>query len=74
MKNWIIIIDIQFVQIKCIWKLFAKNLNDLNIQLFGKTVYYSVSSSSNLPFDLLGSEEPPKFHAVPHFRYISNVS
>ena len=59
------IIDIQYVQIKGIWRLFVKNLNDFNIQLFGQTVYYSVSPSSNVPFDPLGSEEPPQFHIVP---------
>ena len=64
----------QYVQIKCIWRLFAKNLNDFNIQLFGQTVYYAVSPSSNMPFDPLGSEEPPQFHVVPHFRYISDIS
>ena len=62
------------VQIKGIWRLFAKNLNDFNIQLFGQTVYYSVSPSSNAPFDPFESEEPPQFHVVPHFRYISDIS
>ena len=51
------IIDIQCVQTKCIWRLFAKNLNNFNIELFGQTVYYSVSPSSNVPFNPLESED-----------------
>ena len=54
--------------------MFAKNLNDFNIQLFGQTVYYSVSPSSDFPFNSLGSEEPPPFDVVPHFCYISDIS
>ena len=69
-----IIIDIQCVQIKYISRLFAKNLNDFNIHLFGQTVYYSVSPSSNAPFDPLGSEEPPHIHIVPQFCYIPDIS
>ena len=45
------IINIQCVQEKCISSLFAKNLNDFNIHLFGRTVYYSASSSLNVKFD-----------------------
>ena len=63
----------QCVQIKSIRRLFAKNLNDFNIQLFGQVVYYSVSPSSNVPFDPLGSEEPPQINVGPHFRYISDI-
>ena len=64
----------QCVQIKYIWRLFTKNLNDFNIWLIRETVYYFVSPSSNMPFDPLGSEEPPQFHVVPHFCYISDIS
>ena len=64
-----IIIDIQCVQIKWISRLFAKNLNDFNIHLSGQTVYYSVSPFLNVPF----GEEPPQFHVVPHFCYISDI-
>ena len=39
--------------------MFAKNLNEFNIYLFEQTVYYSVSPSSNVPFDPLRSEEHP---------------
>ena len=39
-----IIIDIESVQIKCISRLFAKNLNDFNIHSFEQPVYYSVRS------------------------------
>ena len=74
MKNKKIIIDMQCVKIKSIWRLFAKNLNDFNIQLFGQTVYYSISPSSNRPFDPLESEEPSQFYVVPHFRSISDIS
>ena len=62
------------VQIKTIWRLFAKNLNDFNIQLFGQTIYYSASPFSNVPFDPFGSQEPPQFNVGPHFRYISDIS
>ena len=55
-------------------RLFTKNSNDFNIHLFGQTVYYSVSPSSNVPFESLRGEEPPQFHVVPHFRYISDIS
>ena len=51
--------------------MFAKNLNDFDIQLFGQTVHYSLSPSSNVPFDPLGCEEPTQLHVVPHFRHIS---
>ena len=46
-------------QTKCTSRLFAKNLSDFNINLFGQTVYCSVSSSSNVLFDHLRNEEPP---------------
>ena len=56
----------QCVQIKRISRLFAKNLNDINIHLFGQNVYYSVSilllpitlytsPSSNVPFGLFST-------------------
>ena len=54
-------------------RLFAKNLNDFNIHLTEQTVYYSVSPSSKVPFDPLHSKEPPQFHVVPHFYYISDI-
>ena len=38
----------QYLQVKCISSLFAKNLNDLNVQLFGQTVYCSASPSLNV--------------------------
>ena len=43
------------------------------MHLFGETVYYSVSPSSNVPFDPLRSEEPLKFNVVLHFCYISDI-
>ena len=58
---------------KYISRLFAKNLDDFNMHLFGETVYYSVNPSSNVPFDPLRSEEPPKFNVVLHFCYISDI-
>ena len=58
---------------KYISRLFAKNLDDFNMHLFGETVYYSVSPSSNVPFDPLRSEEPPKFNVVLQFCYISDI-
>ena len=54
--------------------MFAKKLNHFSIHLFGQTVLYSDSLSLNVPFDPLRSEEPPQFHLVPHFRYISDIS
>ena len=42
-------------------KLFAKNLNDFNIHLFGQTVYYSVSPSLTVPFDLCVARNLPNF-------------
>ena len=54
--------------------MFAKNLNHFNIHLFEQTVYYSVSLSSNVPFNPVRSEEPPQFHVIPGFRYIFDVS
>ena len=39
----------------------------LNIQLFGQTVYYCQSVFER-------GEEPPQFHAVAHFQYISHIS
>ena len=65
--------DIQCVQIKCIKRLVAKNLDDFNIE-FGQPVYYSVNPSSNVSTDPSGSEEPPHFNVVPHSRYISDIS
>ena len=73
------------VQIKCISRLFAKDLNDFNIHLFGKTVYYFASilllsialctnPSSNVPFGLLRSEKPLQFHVVLHLHCISDIS
>ena len=38
---------------KSISRLFAENLNDFNIHLFGQTIYYSVSPSLNVPSDPL---------------------
>ena len=55
-------------------RLFAKNLNDFDIHLFGQTVYYSVSPSSNALFDPLRSDESPHFYVMLHFRYISDIS
>ena len=43
-----VIINIQCVQVKCISSLFATNLNDFNIHLFGQTVWYSASPSLNV--------------------------
>ena len=40
----------QCVQVKCISRLFAY-LYDFNVYLFEQTVYFSVSPSSNVPFD-----------------------
>ena len=51
----------QYVQIKHISRLFAKNINDFNIYLFGQTVSYSVTPSSNVSFDPLCSEKPASF-------------
>ena len=34
----VVIINTQCVQVKCISRLFAENLNDFNIHLFGQTV------------------------------------
>ena len=65
---------VQRVQIKCRWRLFTKNLKDFNIQIFGQTVHYSASPSSNVSLNPLGSEEPPQFYVVPHFRYIYDIS
>ena len=31
-------INIQCFQVKCVLRLFAKNLNDFNLSLFGQTV------------------------------------
>ena len=58
---------------KCISRWFTGNLNDFNINLFGQTVYHSVSPSSNVPFDPLRSEETRQFHVVPHFCYTSDI-
>ena len=35
---------------------------------------YSVSPSSNVSFNPLRSQGRPQFDAVPHFRYISDIS
>ena len=51
----------QCVQIKYTSRFFAKNINDFNIYSFGQSVYYSVTLSSNVPFDPLRSEKPPSF-------------
>ena len=50
-----IYIHIQCVQVKCISRLFAQNLNDFNIHLFVQTVWQSASPSLNVQFDLNGS-------------------
>ena len=67
------IIDTQCVQIKCISRMFDKNLKESIIHLFRQTVYYSVSPSSKVPIDPLLGEEPSQFHAVLHFGCISYV-
>ena len=38
----------QCAQVKCMSRLFAKNLNDFYIYLFGQTVYCSASMSLNV--------------------------
>ena len=44
------------------------------MHLFSLTVNYSVSPSSNPPFDPLRSEEPHQFHVVPDFWHICYIS
>ena len=57
-----VIIIIQCVQVKCISRQFAKNLNDFNIHLFGKP-------HSTLPVRLCTGN----LILVPNFRFISEI-